>query len=149
MKTKLFFFLMLNIFLNSCQAQEEKKSNSIDLEKNKPQTKITVNKEYDEDGNLIHYDSTYSYYYSNIKGDSLLADSIFKNFQKSLFEQFPMSQSPFFESFFFEDSLWEYDFYKSDFFRERYRLNQQRMEDLFREMDSLKNSFFRNLELKK
>lgn len=149
MKTKMLIGFILTLFLGSCQAQEAKKESdkSIDLEKNKPQTKIIVNKEYDEAGNLIRYDSTYSSYYSNIEGDSLRADSIMKNFKNDLYKQFPMSQSPFFESFFFEDSLSDYDFYKNDFFRQRYQLNQNRMEDLFREMDSLKNSFFEKQEI--
>lgn len=144
METKVILGFMLTLFLSSCQAQEAKKKNdkSIDLEKNKPQTNIIVNKEYDEAGNLIRYDSTYSSYYSNIEGDSLMGDSIMKSFRKDLFKHFPMSRSPFFESFFFEDSLADYDFYKNDFFRERYRLNQQRMEELFWEMDSIKNRFF-------
>lgn len=147
MKTKVILSLLLSMLLNACDAQEtnnEKKG--IDLEKNKPQTNIIVNKEYDEEGNLIRYDSTYSSFYSNLEGDSLLADSILGNFKRNLFKQFPMSQSPFFESFFFEDSLWEYDFYKNDFFRERYRLNQKRMEELFWEMDSIKNKFFEEQE---
>lgn len=144
MKTKMIIGFMLTLFLSSCQAQEAKKENDkrIDLEKNKPQTNIIVNKEYDETGNLIRYDSTYSSYYSNIEGDSLMGDSIMKSFRNDLFKHFPMSKSPFFESFFFEDSLAGYDFYKNDFFRERYRLNQKRMEELFWEMDSIKNRFF-------
>ncbi|MEX2379707.1 MAG: hypothetical protein WD530_03125 [Vicingaceae bacterium] len=144
MKTKVIFSLLLTLLLSSCQAQEAKKENdkSIDLEKNKQQTNIIVNKEYDDEGNLIRYDSTYSSYYSNIQGDSLMGDSIMKSFRNDLFKHFPMSRSPFFKSFFFEDSLSDYDFYKNDFFRERYRLNQERMEELFWEMDSIKNHFF-------
>ena len=148
MKTKVIMGFILALFLSGCQAQEvqKEKDNSINLEKNKPQTSIIVNKEYDEDGNLIRYDSTYSSYYSNIQGDSLMGDSIMKSFKNDLFKHFPMSRSPFFESFFFEDSLSDYDFYKNDFFRERYRLNQKRMEDLFWEMDSIKNRFFEEQE---
>ena len=42
-----------------------------------PQTSIKVDKKYDSKGNLIKYDSTYSYYYSNIKDNKNLEDSIF------------------------------------------------------------------------
>ncbi|MCB4234259.1 hypothetical protein LDL59_01710 [Kaistella anthropi] len=48
---------------------------------NQPIEDIKVNKEYDENGNLIRYDSTYTYYYSNIEGDEIAADSIFNNFR--------------------------------------------------------------------
>jgi hypothetical protein len=36
-----------------------------------------------------------------------------------------------------------YDFYKKDFFYDRFRNNMARMDSLFREMDIMKNDFFR------
>jgi len=53
--------------ISSCQGQDEKQKGKEKPAVN-PQTNISVNKEYDESGNLIRYDSTYSYYYSNIEG---------------------------------------------------------------------------------
>lgn len=143
MDKRIFFSLALTVMLSSCEAQEVKEGKSNNNEHEiTPQTNIIVNKEYDEEGKLIRYDSTYSSYYSSIEGDSLMADSMMNHFRQSLFERFPISKSPFFESFFFEDSLSGYDFYKSDFFKERYRLNQERMKKLFNEMDTIKNQFF-------
>jgi hypothetical protein len=57
-------------------------------------------------------------------------------------EIYPFSNKPYFNDLFFQDSLLMYDFYNHDFFTERFRLNMQRIEKLFMEMDSIKNKFF-------
>jgi len=109
----------------------------------KPNQNIVVNKEYDDNGNLIKYDSTYSYFYSSIKQDSILEDSIFNNFMNHFNQSYTFSNQPFFKNFFFEDSLLMFDFYKKDFFYERFRNNMERLDSLFRDMDIMKNDFFR------
>ena len=134
-------FLSLVVVLSSCKGQDnDKKTNS--LETGKPKTDIKVNKEYDENGNLITYDSTYSYYYSNIENDSILRDSIFNNFRNHFNKTYKFSDEPFFNNFFFNDSLIMYDFYKNDFFEKRFRNNRDHINRLFYEMDSIKNLFF-------
>lgn len=45
-----------------------------------PEEKIEVNKEFDEHGNLIRYDSIYSYSSSNFNMDAKAMDSIMKHF---------------------------------------------------------------------
>ena len=102
-----------------------------------------MNKEYDDEGNLIRYDSTYSYYYSNIESDSMLEDSIFNDFRTYFNHTYPFANQPFFNDFFFQDSLLHYDFYKDDFFQHRYKKDMEQMNKLFWIMDSLKNQFFR------
>jgi hypothetical protein len=132
--------LALSITLLSCTGQtknaEKQKVNNL------PQTNIKVNKEYDKNGNIIKYDSTYSSFYSNIRADSILRDSIFKNFKKQFNRSYFFSNQPYFRDFFFTDSLLRYDFYKKDFFFNRYRNNMNRMDSLFREMDVMKDDFF-------
>lgn len=108
---------------------------------NQPIEDIKVNKEYDENGNLIRYDSTYTYYDSNIEGDEIAADSIFNNFRNMFENNYSFSTTPYFNDLFFEDSLLKYDFYKNDFFHERFMNNMQQMERLFWEMDSIGNKF--------
>jgi len=107
-----------------------------------PKTNIIVNKEYDDKGNLIRYDSTYSSYYSNIETNKHLGDSVFNNFKNYFNQSYVFSNQPYFNNFFFEDSLLKYDFYKRDFFSDRFQNNMDHMDKLFMEMDSLKNSFF-------
>jgi hypothetical protein len=111
---------------------------------NKPQTKVIVNKEYDEFGNLIKFDSSYSYFYSNLQNDSTFGDSSYSLFQEDFFNSFPNIQKPFLNNMFFEDSLLNYDFYKDDFFSNRFRSNRMKFDKLFEEMDSIKNKFYKN-----
>ncbi len=113
MKRIMIIALAVSMTLMSCngQTKEANKQNK-DIS---PQTNIKVNKQYDKNGNIIRYDSTYSSYYSNIKGDTSLKDSIFKISRTGLIRVF-FSNQPFFKNFFFEDTLLKYDFYKKDFF---------------------------------
>src|SRR4051812_3814635 len=75
------------LLLTSCQknsdGQHHKKettaTNTADRVR-KPAVNIKVNKHYDDKGNLVGMDSTYSWYYSNIKGDTARIDSLFHNF---------------------------------------------------------------------
>lgn len=135
--------LSLLLIINwGCKAQNENNMNLADSLSNKPQTKILVNKEYDENGNLVRYDSTYSYFYSNIPQESLQNDSTFTTFKDNFLMSFPDIQRPFFNDIFFEDSLLHYDFFKDDFFKKRFDLNRSRFERMFEKMDSLKNKFY-------
>ena len=129
------------LILSSCNGQSVKEKKET-ADKNLPKTDIKVNKEYDKDGNLISYDSTYSYFYSNILNDTILGDSIFSNFKNQFNQQYFFSQKPYFNDFFFQDSLLKYDFYKNDFFSNRFKNNMQQMDKLFMEMDSIKNYYF-------
>jgi hypothetical protein len=111
--------------------------------KNNPKTDIKVNKEYDNQGNLIRYDSTYSYSYSNIGTDTILNDSIFNQFRDQFHHQFLFSEDPFFKDFFFQDSIMKDDFFNDDFFMKRFKENMNQMDNLFQEMDSVKNEFYK------
>lgn len=137
----LVFAALLNF--SSYSREKEEINNKKNNEKScQPQSNIIVNKEYDDNGNLIRYDSTYSYYYSSTEEDTVLRDSIFNDFKNYFNNQYLFSGKPFFEDFFFEDSLLFYDFYKDDFFLKRYQFNMEKMYELFWEMDSIKNDFF-------
>ncbi len=62
----LFFMLSFGLFAN-IQAQDK------DQKKNQPKEDIKVNREYDEQGNLIRFDSTYTYNWSS---DTTLVNSM-------------------------------------------------------------------------
>jgi len=142
MKKTMIISIMFLLIVTACSGQ--KNENTISKAKeNQPKTNIQVNKEYDELGNLIKYDSTYSYYYSNIENDIFLRDSIINQFKNNFNTQYLFSKDPFFSDFFFRDSLLNFDFYTKDFFLNRYQNNTKRMNQLFMEMDSIKNLFFR------
>ena len=141
---KQFWLLSIAIatIFSSCKGQTGSESNNVVDSLNTPNTNIQVNKVYDDDGNLIRYDSTYTYYYSNIGDDSVLNDSIFNEFRKQFNIEYPFSNRDFFDEFFFQDTLLKYDFFRNDFFTERFRRNMEMMDKLFWEMDSLKNDFY-------
>jgi len=134
--------IALSVTLISCNGQTGiQKGESVDSTAT-PRTNIKVDKEYDSSGNIIRYDSSYSYYYSNVKDDKILRDSIFNDFRKQFDKKYFFSRDPFFNSLFFQDSLLRYDFYRQDFFMNRFRNNMMMMDSLFWGMDSLKNNFF-------
>ncbi|MFC2105021.1 hypothetical protein ACFLS4_06700 [Bacteroidota bacterium] len=143
MKNIIIYAILLSLIFTSCNGQENKDIKKY-FENNEPQTDIKVNKEYDENGNLIKYDSTYSYYYSTVENDPLLRDSIFNEFRISFNEMYHFSEDPFFDNLFFQDTLLDFDFYSKDFFMNRFQNNRNRMNQLFLEMDSIKNLFLMN-----
>lgn len=143
MKQLLIFVIALSILLTGCN----KNRNTATPEDNVPDTSsiVKVDKEYDKDGNIVSYDSAYSYYFSNIKGKTLIGDSIFNLFQNRLYQKYPFfRQQYFFNDLFFQDSLLKYDFYKKDFFSNRFKNNRRKMDSLFLQMDILKNNFFQH-----
>ena len=147
MKKWLIFSFVTFLGLTGCNAQNAPKDSETagsDTVKVQPDINIKVNKEYDENGNLIRYDSTYTYVYSNIDGNVQLQDSIFNEFMKHFNDHFGITDDPFFNNFFFTDSLLQYDFYKKDFFHNRFNDNLDLIDKMLREMDSLKNEFYKN-----
>jgi len=134
--------IALSVALISCNGQTKKEKSSGGDPSGNPQTSIKVDKKYDSNGNLIKYDSTYSYYYSNIQNKENLMDSVFNNFKSEFNQKYFFSRNPYFDDLFFQDSLLKYDFYRKDFFINRFRNNIRMMDSLFWGMDSLKNSFF-------
>lgn len=148
---------VLILILSACKNGQNKEKDKIADKKEimsdslqNPKTNIKVNKEYDDDGNLIRYDSTYSSFYSNIDIDKAKADSIFNKFKSDFNFRYPFSTKPYFDDLFFNDSLLKYDFYKKDFFDKRFNMNMRHMKDMFREMfgkmDSIKNKYYKSLD---
>jgi len=109
-----------------------------------PRTEVHVNKEYDANGNLIAYDSTYSSFYHGRNADPAYMDSLFREFRPGFREQFPFLKDPGFNDLFFRDSLLYPDFFHNDFFRRRMEMNTKWMEEMMARMDSLKNDYFRD-----
>ena len=143
---KNWMIILLSFFtLISCNAQDKKeednKSNKISTETNQPKIDYKVNKEYDENGNLIRLDSTYTYYYSNIDKDAMMKDSILKKLNQH-FNMKDAFSSSFFEDFFREDNFIKDDFFQEDFFRGNLKRNHEMMNKMMQRMDSLKNQFF-------
>jgi hypothetical protein len=123
----------------SCTGQDKQKNDTSAL---KPDENITVNKEYDENGNLIRYDSIYSYSYSS---NGKLNDSLKQQFQK-YFNSHNFINDSFFDDFFGKDSSAGGGFYPDNFFQKGF-INQDRyIEQMMKRMDSIQQLFFNNLD---
>ena len=109
--------------------------------RNEPQINYEVNKEYDENGNLIRYDSVYTYYYSNIDTVLMMQDSVFSDFNR-FFQRQDLFEQSFFDDFFRQDFYPENDFYSPDFFMQSFEKEQEMFFQLMKRMDSIKNRFF-------
>ena len=132
---------LLFLSMISCQSQDilHKDKSKKEL---MPNEKVVVNKTYDKDGNLVSMDSIYTYYYSSIEGDSLIADSIMNNFSMYFNENFSdMAHNHFMNL----GSDSRSDFFHHDFFERSFIKQDEKMLKLMRSMDSLKNRYFRNL----
>ncbi|RKS45076.1 hypothetical protein BC962_2751 [Gillisia mitskevichiae] len=132
----------------SCNAQEkEKKEQNKDqkLSSAQPEEKWDVKKEYDEEGNLIRYDSVYSWKYSTIEGDSISQnlDSIMDNFRRYFEVKAPYKWENYFSYFPKNDSLFMNDFFADDYFLRNWRRQNLELEEFIRQIDSSRNSFLR------
>ncbi len=85
--------LMLLIPFNELMAQEQKEEN--------PKIEIKVNKHKDEKGNIIQYDSSYSYSWKGEEMPPAFIDSVLQNFKMN--RNLPD---------FFEDEFFDQDFFK-------------------------------------
>ena len=142
--------IIIPLLLSSCHEKTngqnpdtKKKSAAIAKDSlNKPKVNIQVNKHYDDKGNVIGFDSTYTSFYSNVQGDTARMDSLMTSFDR----YFNRDHSPIFRnqfnSLFFTDSLRYPDFFHDDFFMKRYELNNNYLRDMMGRMDSIKNRFY-------
>jgi hypothetical protein len=142
--------MLLSLITAGCHGQKkvnEKAQQQIALNDttDKPKVEVKVNKKYDDKGNLVQFDSTYSYYYSSpgFKRNSISSDSLFGSFKMPLRNQYDSLMDQNMNNIFFNDSMFKYDFYNSDYFSKRFHLNIPKFEELYKEMDSIKSDMFR------
>ncbi|MGO4917979.1 hypothetical protein [Maribacter spongiicola] len=147
MKTQLILILVL--LFTACKGQEKEPiTNEIEkdsVDAPKPKRSWNVNREYDEQGNLIRYDSVYSYSYTNIKGDSIKVnlDSIMGSFRSYFKENTPFEWENDFSFFPKNDSLFMRDFFRDDYFFDRWERKPIEIEEMMRRMDSTRNVFLK------
>ena len=140
---------VVTMALSACNGQAQQhqdgstKGDTTAAHSDTPKTEVRVNKEYDANGNLIAYDSTYSSFYSSHNADPTVMDSLFRDFRPRFNRQFPFMTDPGFNDLFFRDTLLYPDFFHDDFFRERMEMNDRWMRQMMAEMDSMKNGYFR------
>jgi len=109
----------------------------------KPKVNIRVNRRYDDKGNLVGLDSTYSSFYSNVQGDTSRMDSLMKSFDRYFDQRHSLLFDRQFNRLFFNDTSRYPDFFHHDYFMKRYELNDPYLRDMMHRMDSVKNRFYR------
>jgi hypothetical protein len=144
------FFITAALVLISCHENssgqtEANKHKSVAAQDSlsKPRVSINVNRRYDDKGNLIGVDSTYSSFYSNIEGDTSRMDSLMSSFDRFFDQHHAWDFNHRFNTLFFNDSLRYPDFFHNDFFMKRYELNDPFIRSMMQRMDSIKNEFYR------
>lgn len=111
---------LLSVSCNS-QTQDTKKSASNDSAEKivePPMGSWKVDKEFDDEGNLIRYDSIYSWS-SNGKWDTLSPverDSLLQSFKSKFFTNFSGFEDNGFDGVFSKDSLFSNHYFNEDFF---------------------------------
>ena len=136
---KIFFLFVTSLFI-ACQAQQndKKPENAV------PKGKWQVHKKFDENGNLIAYDSVYTYSSFDSKYASQNIDSIMRQFQQhfSKIEGLPWKNS---FSFYPDiDSTFSQSFRDSEFFSRAWKEQNMDLERMLRQMDSVRELFLRD-----
>jgi len=141
--------LLLLLIVWGCNGQVKKDLKTED-DKNKekqPIERSEVHREYDEFGNLIKYDSIYSWSYSNKEGDSLKVnlDSIMDSFNEHFEIVSPFKKRDYFKYFPKQDSIFMRDFFEEDYYFRSWEHNQDEMQEMIKEMDSIRNQFLKDM----
>ena len=144
-------FLFVAILATSCNAQNSDTSkNKITKSETpkdsliKPKGSWKVNKEVDENGNIIRYDSIYSWSSSDtLKG--MDKDSIFDKMQSMMRKRFSMFQQHNGSGFTEHDSIMKQffsdDFFNDDIFSGGFNSNFPNMDDMIKRMEAVRQQF--------
>jgi hypothetical protein len=147
MKTLRFILLPFLFVMIACNGQTKKEPEQLlsikapdrnpDDSASKPDIRYKVDKKYDDKGNMISYDSTYTYSYSGPggKGFSLTSEDVFRDFNSRFGDpSFNIFNSPG-SNLFSKDSTF-IDLFNTDFFRQHMEMNQKIMDDFFQHLRS-------------
>lgn len=143
--------LSLAAILNiSCNAQDGKKEEKLQQDKDKQSQSIVVpkgtwkvDKEFDENGNLTRYDSIYSW----SSGDNLdeLAtldrDSTLQSMQSKFYRNFSRFNNEGFKDVFSSDSLFTNRFFDDDFFTSQFGEDFMDIDKMHKRMESMQKKF--------
>ncbi|GAB4512513.1 MAG: hypothetical protein Tsb004_18430 [Allomuricauda sp.] len=143
--------ILLVAFLSTGCNSQEKESKNEDIAQNKETTTATpkgswkVNKEFDEAGNLIRYDSIYSWSSSENLDElaSLDRDSTLQSMQSRFyrnFSDFDFDQEGF-GDFFQEDSLFTRRFFNDDFFNSDFGKDFMDIDKMHERMEAMQKQF--------
>jgi len=140
--------MVVALFTLGCHAQDqsgkglEKLSENKDS-KNKPEEHWKVNKEVDENGNVISYDSTYTWSYTEEDSVNVDMDSMMQSFKSFFNDKMPSVWGESLMDPMLGDSLLNRDFFADNYFHDRFEKDFFDVDKMFQRMDSLRESFFK------
>ena len=145
---KYVLLVMAGVLSMGCNAQNNKAKTTeptnnekqVDVE---PKGTWKVDKEFDENGNLIRYDSIYSWSSSNqFKNLSDTdRDSLIQSFKSKFFTNFSEFENRGFEDVFSQDSLFSHRFFNDDFFGSDFGTDFMDIEKIRQRMISRQKKF--------
>ncbi|MEW2921224.1 hypothetical protein AB1A65_07130 [Muricauda sp. ANG21] len=142
---KLILISLLSLACFGCKGQERKtdeaKENTNLAEQ--PKGNWKVNREFDENGNLIQYDSIYSWSSSDYVDDlaQMDRDSLFTSFRSRFSRSFSQFDNDGFPNFFAEDSLFSKHFFKDDFFESPIGRDFMDLDKIHKKMEEMQRQF--------
>jgi hypothetical protein len=148
MKAKAIMYFMLPLLIFTGCSKQEQNGKALNRQTRKreyaqgdtvhrPDVSVKVNKQYDDKGRLIRYDSAYSYKY--VGPGIHIQDSILERFRSRILHPFPEMTHPRFDNIYFEDFFPGPSPFEPPFFRGP-SLNNRVWENMYRRLDSLKRS---------
>lgn len=136
---------LLLLTVTGCHAQTEKpdRLSSASDTASEPKVSWKVNKQYDDKGNVISYDSTYTWSYRGKRGQDAFvsADNVLRSFRMQFNKDFPGLFNNSLGGPLWSDSLFYNDFLEPDYFMKKYQDHYFDMEKMMQTMDSMKNLF--------
>lgn len=156
MKTLKHAILLLFLGLMSVSCNGQKNKNSKNNSPNEKVDKLTkapkgswkVDKKFDENGNLIRYDSIYSW--SSDKEINNLTpfskDSILKSFESKFYKDYAHLGKEGFEDVFTNDSLFGKHFFNDDFFNNEFGKEFMNLDEIKKRMLERQKSFLKKYQ---
>ncbi|UMB60747.1 hypothetical protein MHL31_00705 [Lutibacter sp. A80] len=152
---KYMLLIIIGVLSISCNGQNstsklsEAKKNENNLN-DQPKGSWKVNKEFDENGNLIKYDSIYSW--SSTKNfdnlSSVNKDSLIQSFKSRFFKNYSGFKNEGFSSIFSEDSLFSNHFFNDDFFGSDFGKDFMDIDKIHKEMIDRQKEFLKKYQSK-
>ncbi|HXS36846.1 MAG TPA: hypothetical protein VN721_09105 [Flavipsychrobacter sp.] len=137
--------VLMAFCITGCNAQEHKDNKVISKQSgSQPVIGSKVTKKYDDKGNVIGYDSTYVWSYSNKSGNMqhVEVDSVMKQFQKQFDSSFPSIFNEQFGKTIWDDSLFYKNFIRPDYFMNKWKDQSFDIGRMMQQMDSMRDQFF-------
>ena len=143
----LFLVTILNL---SCSAQEKeiaKENTDITIQKKEPNGTWKVDKEFDENGNMIRYDSIYSW--SSLDRNDFAnqdSNSLLQSFRSQFYRNFSRMDNQGFEDMFSPDSIFTKRFFNNDFFTSEFGEDFMDIDRMHKEMEQMQHRFLKKYQ---